>query len=196
MGGGHAPGPEEDILLRPLPPQDGHRHAPGLRARPAPRPQGARTAAGRRPAALGPEPEGTGGPGGPGWAQGSRGRKVPQTLPSSSAAPAGRRAGGRGQWRGGCGQHPQDTCLSCRGRGPACLAQLAWHHFLDTPTPREAASPPPHLSRARGPSPDPGGEPSLPPVLTPGAGLEAHSGKKQGWGIYFFSPFLFFNKKI
>lgn len=50
------------MLLRPLPPLDGHRRALRLRARPAPRPQGAQTAARRRPTVLGAEPEGTGGP--------------------------------------------------------------------------------------------------------------------------------------
>ncbi|VCW83958.1 unnamed protein product, partial [Gulo gulo] len=78
-----------------------------------------------------------------GRALGSGGWKVPQTLPFSSPAPAGGQAGRGGQWPAQVWPASPGGLPCCRSRGPACLAQLAWHHFLDTPTPREAASPPP-----------------------------------------------------
>lgn len=128
----------------------------------------------------------------PTWAQGSRGRKVPQTPPSSSPAPAGRRAG-RAQGPGRVRPASPGCLTSCRSRGPACLAQLAWHHFLDILTPREAAPPP-----FQGPGPLPRPRWRAQPLLTcadPRGRTRSPLREEQGWGIYFFSPFLFFNKK-
>lgn len=140
VGGGHARGHGGGLLPCPLLLQDGHRHALGRR--PGPRP-------GLR--ALGRQP----GRGSQCWdqsqtgqevmeapvAQGSRGQKVPQTLPCSDPAPAVRQAAAD-NGRAGCGQHPWEACLSRSNTGPVCLARPAWHRFLDTPTPWEAASPP------------------------------------------------------
>lgn len=81
------------MLLCPLLPQDGHRHAHGRRARPAPRPQGARTAARQRPAVLGPEPDGTGG-GGPGGHRAPEARRCLRLCPP----PAQPRRAGRPPW--------------------------------------------------------------------------------------------------
>lgn len=179
------------MLLRLPPPQDGHRHALGLRARPASRPQGARTAAGGGPQC---------------WDQSQTGQEAPAARvgpglqrpkgAADSALPE-RSAGGRagGQWPGR-GRPAPPVCLPELPQqrtsllGPAGLAPFFRH-----PNPL-GSSQRPHF-QGPGPLPRPRwrAQPSLPPVPTPGAGLEAHSGKKQGWGIYFFSPFLFFNKK-
>lgn len=186
-GGGHTLGTEEGRCSARFCRRTGTDMLAG--GGPGPRPGSGHSAARQRSAVLGPEPDGQEAVAP--VAQGSRGQKVPQTLPSSDPAPAVRRAA-MDNGQAGCGQHPQDARPSHRNRGPACLARPAWHRFLDTPIPREAASP--HTL------PGPGllilGREHSPLSCLPlGAGLEAHSGMKQGWGIYFFSPFLFFNKK-
>ena len=125
---------------------------------------------------------------------GLRRPKVPQTLPSSGPALAGGQTAanngqtGRGQRPRGCPPEllQQRTSLL----GPAGLAPFFRH-----PHPSEAASSPPTPSRAWVPLPRPRWRAQPSTLRHPGPGAEAHSGKKQGWGIYFFSPFLFFNKK-
>ena len=123
-------------------------------------------------------------------AQGSRGWKAPQTLPSSDPAPVvGRAAVDSGQ--AGCGQHPRDARLSRCNRGPACLARPARHRFLDTPLPRKAASP--HPPGPRPPPPRQGAQPSLPPARSsrPRGPLQDEAGV----GTLFFLSFSFLQEK-
>lgn len=128
----------------------------------------------------------------PGWAQGSRGRKMPQTLPSSSPAPVGRQAGRRGQWPGRMWPAP-----------PGCLPELPQHRasllgpaglapFFRHPYPSGSSQPPPHTFPGPGAPPQTQVESTaLSPAPTPGAGLEAHSGKSRGgesiFSLLFFS---------
>ena len=126
----------------------------------------------------------------PRWAQGCRGPKVPQTLPSSGPAPAGGQAAvDNGQ--AGCGQHPWDAHLSCCSRGPACLAWPAWHRFLDPPpTPREAASPP-HPPRAQGPLPRPRQRAQPSHLRRPRGRTRSPLREEAGVGNLFFLSFSF-----
>lgn len=152
MGGGHALGHSGGMLPCPLLLQDGHRHALGRRPGPRPSLRALRRQPGRGSQCWDQSQTGQEVMEAP-VAQGSRGQKVPQTLPSSDPAPAVRQvAADNGQ--AGCGQHPQEARLSRSKTGHACLAWPAWHRFLDTPTPWEAASPP-SPSRAWGPLPRP-----------------------------------------
>ena len=85
------------MLLRPLLPQDGRRHTRGRWARPAPQPQGTRTAARQRPAVLGPEPDGTGG----GSPSGTGLQRLEGASDSALLGPSpGGWTGSRGQWPG------------------------------------------------------------------------------------------------
>lgn len=196
MGGGHAPGPEEDILLRPLPPQDGHRHAPGLRARPAPRPQGARTAGRAEARGAGTR---AGGDGRPRRPRVGTGLQRPEGASDSALLEpgAGGRAGGRPRTVAGRvrpaspGHLPELPRQRTSLLGPAGLAPFFRHPYPSG----SSQPPPPSPFQGPGPLPRPRWRALSPTCADPGAGLEAHSGKKQGWGIYFFSPFLFFNKK-
>lgn len=121
--------------------------------------------------------------------------KVPQTLPSSGPALVdGQTAADNGQ--AGCGQRPQGCPPELLQQRTSLLGPAGLAPFFRHPHPSEAASPPPTTpSRAWVPLPRPRRRAQPSPLRHPGPGAEAHSGKKQGWGIYFFSPFLFFNKK-
>lgn len=154
VGSGHALGHGGGMLLCPLLLQDGHRHALGRRARPTPRPQGTRTAARQRLAVLGPEPDGTGGDGGPSVTGLQRPEGASDSALLRPSPGPGGQAGGCGQWPGGVRPAPPGARLSCCNTGPACLAWPAWHRFLDAPTPWEAASPL-NPFRAWGPLPRP-----------------------------------------
>lgn len=116
---------------------------------------------------------------------------MPQTLPSSGPAPAGGRARRRPRTMARPGAASiADARLSCCSRGPACLARPAWPCFLDTPTPREAASPP-HPSRAGGPSPDPGESTPFSPKPPQGQDQKPTPGRSRGgesiFSLLFFS---------
>lgn len=126
------------------------------------------------------------------WPQGHRAPQAGRRLRLCPPRTQPRRLdGSRGQWPGGVqpappGRPPEPLQQRTRLLGPAGPAPFFRH-----PLPRKAASPhPPGPGRL-----DPGRAHSPLSRLPPAAGPEAHSGTKQGWGIYFFSPFLFFNKK-
>lgn len=179
------------MLPCPLLLQDGHRHALGQR--PGPRP-------GLR--ALGRQP----GRGSQCWdqsqtgqevmeapvAQSSRGQKVPQTLPFSDPAPAVRQAAAdNGQ--AGCSQHPRGGLPESQQHRTNLLGPASLAPFFRYPHSLGSSQPPHPLPGPGGPSPNPGT--ALSPASPTGAGLGARVGTKQQWAIYFFSPFLFFNKK-
>ena len=116
-------------------------------------------------------------------------------VPSSGPAlVGGQTAADNGQ--AGRGQRPQGCPPELLQQRTSLLGPAGLAPFFRHPHPSEAASPPPTTpSRAWVPLPRPRRRAQPSPLRHPGPGAEAHSGKKQGWGIYFFSPFLFFNKK-
>lgn len=143
MGGGHALGHGGGMLLRPLLPQTGTDTLAGGGPGPRPGLRALRRRPGTGPAVLGPEPDAGQEAARPAGTRHQR-LKVPQTLPSSGRGPTGRWADGCGPWTGPVRPASQGAHLSSCCGGPACLARPAWHRFLNTPIPWEAASPP-HL---------------------------------------------------
>lgn len=176
------------MLLCPL------RHRTGTDAlavagRVQPRPQGAQRRPGRGPAVLGPEPD-TGQE--VAWPAGTG---IQRPDGASDSALLGQPRAGRqaavDMDRPGVASVPRmptsattaEDCLRPTSLAPIFRYPLPLGKQPDPPTPFQDPGPLPDPGREHGPDPEPPGE-GLRPLW-----------KEAGWGIYFFSPFLFFNKK-